>query len=33
MKALHLLVEGAGDEQAAPMLLRRLLHEEHRRYD
>ena len=33
MKALHLLVEGAGDEQAAPVLLRRLLHEEHRRYD
>lgn len=33
MRALHLLVEGAGDEQAVPILLRRLLHEEHQRYD
>lgn len=33
MRALHLLVEGAGDEQAAPPLIRRLLHEEHQRYD
>lgn len=33
MRKLHLLVEGAGDAQAAPVLLRRLLHETHGRYD
>jgi hypothetical protein len=33
MRTLHLLVEGEGDMQAAPVLLRRLLHEEHGRYD
>ena len=33
MPTLQLLVEGEGDMQAAPVLLRRLLHEELRRYD
>ena len=33
MRKLHLLVEGAGDAQAAPVLLRRLLREEHGRHD
>lgn len=33
MRTLHLLVEGDGDKEAAPILLRRLLHEEHQRYD
>ena len=33
MRTLHLLVEGPGDRQAAPLLLRRLLHEQHRRHD
>ena len=33
MPTLQLLVEGEGDMQAAPVLLRRLLHEEHQRYD
>jgi len=33
MPILQLLVEGEGDRQAAPVLLRRLLHEEHQRYD
>ena len=33
MRKLHLLVEGQGDAQAAPTLLRRLLREEYNRYD
>ncbi len=33
MPTLQLLVEGEGDMLAAPVLLRRLLHEEHQRYD
>ena len=33
MQTLHLLVEGEGDMKAAPILLRRLLHETHARYD
>ncbi|MDO7877296.1 DUF4276 family protein [Hymenobacter sp. ASUV-10] len=33
MPTLHLLVEGEGDIQAAPILLRRLLHEEYGRYE
>ena len=33
MPTLQLLVEGEGDIQAAPILLRRLLHEQHGRYD
>ena len=33
MPTLHLLVEGEGDIQAAPILLRRLLQEQHGRYD
>lgn len=33
MRKLQLLVEGEGDMQAASVLLRRLLHEEHQRYD
>ena len=33
MQTLHLLVEGEGDMKAAPILLRRLLHEKHARYD
>ncbi len=33
MRTLHLLVEGPGDKQAAPILLRRLLQEQLQRYD
>lgn len=33
MRYLHLLLEGEADIQAAPLLLRRLLHEKHQRYD
>lgn len=33
MRTLHLLVEGPGDKQAAPILLRRLLQEQHQRHD